>query len=340
MLKPLLIFSTMMMLVGCAEQPTDVHEEYRHRLAKFVSIAPTSDVALESWPQFDYSEVAPSTTISLIQLGQLNHCQLAGHIASHNNQLGKVATPSELFKYHIRFIQLVEPCLKHPKTIHLNADLKQALADARTQKVHMASVYFNNILAREPELTRMTTLSASQLGFEEQAGKVQSQEALELLAQIADNIEAENFNAIDPVELTSALSSLNNNDYVRKLLTSTRAHIALNNALTLALEDINISENICPPNRANSDTVILHNIFNMFYIKQLQPYQAHLSGDLQRLTPLLARIWQFMPDTDNPKTRVFGSIQRTSLLQQLKQASKNHVLWWQNFYKQCDIKPV
>ncbi|WP_462158486.1 DUF3080 family protein [Pseudoalteromonas sp. GB56] len=340
MLKPLLIFSLVTFAVGCAEQPAEVHHEYRYRLAKFLAINTSSNIQLEPWPQFEYGEIAPASTINLIQLGQLNHCQLAGHIASHNNQLGKVATPSELFKYQIRFIQLVEPCLQHPKTRHLNDELKRTLSAAKKQKMRMAQHYFNNMLAREAELARLTTLSAIQLNFEDQTGKVQSKEGLATLANIAQAISEQRFNDINPSVVTDALSLLNNNDYVRKLITSSRVQIALNNALTNELDTINIGEQICPPKRASSETTILHNIFNMFYIEQLQPYQAHLAGDLQEFTPLFAKIWQFMPDSNNPKSYLIGTGHHMALLAQLKVASKSHVLWWQNFYKQCDIKPV
>ncbi|MFY8273371.1 DUF3080 family protein [Pseudoalteromonas sp. SSDWG2] len=340
MQKLLFIFSVLLMLVGCSEQPTDIHKEYRSRLAKFLEIEESYDVTLSPLDNFATIPIESNITIGLIELGQLNHCRLSAHIAAHNNQLGKVALPSERFKYHIRFIQLVDACIEHPQTKQLNQSLIDTLTLAKQNKIAHAHVAFNNMMAGEAEFKRMTQLSTKELNIDEYAGKTQSLEALRAFANIADDIAKKRWHNIDVTVITPSLESLSNNDYIRKLITSARVQIALNRHLTQQLNTVNIIQTVCPPKRSTDTATILHNIFNMFYINQLQGYQAQLSGALQDLNPELKRVWQFLNENDGPKSEVIGVGKEAQLLSNLKTASKQHVIWWQNFYKQCAISPV
>lgn len=343
--KLLLIFSTLILLGGCSDPPSKRYNEYQYRLGKYLPVEQQSQVRLSPWRGFDSEPLPPSQSISLLALADINHCRLASHIAAHNNQLGKLASASERFKYHIRFIQLVDPCLEHNQSTGLSAELRSALQTEKRFKIAHAKLAFNLMLSREPELNRLFTLAAAELDFNEQAGRAQSAEALTLLADIAKAIAEGNWHAIDVNTLTPALAKLNGNDYVRKLLTSARKQIALNNQLTSQLEQVSLTAEICPPGRHSDAASILHNIFNLFFIKELQGYQGQLSGALEEFTPLLTQVWQFSGKNEDgedieAKRAIVGTQEQANLLAQLKASSRNHVRWWQGFYAQCDISPV
>ncbi|WP_170268902.1 DUF3080 family protein [Pseudoalteromonas ruthenica] len=338
MLRLLLIFS-LVVLAGCAEGPEQVHEEYRARLAKFLPINEAHTLTVERWPEFSAEPLDSGVRMGILELGQLGHCQLATDIAGRNNQLGKVATASERFKYHLRFLQQVNACLNHPDSETLSPSLIAALEQEKQFKTRTLGQAFNNLLAQEKELKHLFTFSRNALDFDEQAGRVNSQSALTQLANIADNLAQHNVEDIDTEQLTQALEQLNRSDYIAKLLRATREQIALNNALSAELERIKLPGDICAAHKNNRNSMIVHNIFNKFYIGQLQGFQSHLAGRLQQLQPIFTRILQFQPDDSHIKVQLLGTHGEPSLLAELKTSSRRHVTWWQAFYKHCDLTP-
>ncbi|MBS3796544.1 DUF3080 family protein [Pseudoalteromonas sp. BDTF-M6] len=338
--KLLLIFSTLIILGGCSDPSSARYNEYQYRLGKYLTIDQQAQVRLTPWQRLHSEPLPPSQNISLLALADINHCRLATHIAARNNQLGKVASASERFKYHIRFIQLVDPCLAHDQSNALSEELRSALEAEKRFKITHAKQAFNLMLSQEPELTRLFTLAARELDYDEQAGRAASAEALTTLADVANAVAKEDWQAIDAKAITPALAKLNGNDYVRKLLTGARQQIALNNHLTSQLAGVSLTTEVCRPGRHSDAAGILHNIFNLFFLKELQGYQGQLSGSLEEFTPLLAQVWQFTGSDSDIRRSLIGTQEQASLLARLKASSRNHVRWWQGFYKQCDISPV
>ncbi len=230
--------------------------------------------------------------------------------------------------------------MAHAQSTNLSSQLRSALEAEKTFKIASAKDAFNLMLSQEPELTRLFTLAARELDYDEQAGRAASAEALATLADVANAVAKEDWQAIDADAITLALAKLNGNDYVRKLLTATRQQIILNNQLTSQLQPITLTNEVCPPGRHSEAATILHNIFNLFYIKELQGYQAQLSGALEEFTPLLAQVWQFADGKTDAKRAIVGTEEQESLLARLKASSRDHVRWWQGFYKRCNISPV
>ena len=112
-------------LVGCSDAPNTVNLDYHQRLQTQLELAdltPYSDRHKLKIPELKSAE---SSTISLIQLARLQHCQIGQLIAEHNSQLGKVASPSGDFSYQIQFLQQLPKCLSNLDDDTLTAELKK-----------------------------------------------------------------------------------------------------------------------------------------------------------------------------------------------------------------------
>ncbi|MCO7187686.1 MULTISPECIES: DUF3080 family protein [unclassified Pseudoalteromonas] len=316
-------------LVACTPVATDINQEYANRLAHVLELEPLH--IEKPAPLEVYRATRPEVTfkLSVLQLASLGHCALAQDVAMHNNQLGKLAVPSEVFKYQVRFIQLTDQCVQDSRTS--DPEVKHTLTQAAAHKRTALPQYFAFMLSAEEELTQFSRLTFAEIDTRGTNSEIRANEGLAALAGIANNLRApEN---IDPERITPALRKLHNNPYVQTLLTSARKQISWNQALTEWLSQVELQAAVCPEGKNKRKAEILHNVFNKFSISTLQPYQAQLSNQLHELSDSVAQISKAIPHPLYPDHAAM-------LVDELKASSKRHAQWWQRFYKVCKVAPV
>ncbi|KZN61678.1 DUF3080 family protein [Pseudoalteromonas luteoviolacea] len=315
-------------LLGCTPAPSDVNEEYSERLANVIGVnkaviekPKTVKLQATNAPTSNY-------TISVIDLAKLGHCRVATHIANHNNQLGKLAKPSERFKYNVNFIRYAQACIKHQQT---DNDVKETLSLALSEKRASLPASLVHVFTNEKELTKLLSLTFEEVTYEASNGEIAAQEALSMLATLANTLN--NPSLIDENKLTNALEKLNNNPYVQSLLTSTQKQILWNSSSTHWLSQLSLENDICPEGKNKKKAKVLNNVFQKYYIQEIQAYQSKLAQRLHTLEPYFATFTEkFGKDVyPNPIT---------PLINDLKLTAKQHVFWWQTFYKVCKVKPL
>ncbi len=331
-----LLVVCLLLLSGCSKQPSDTYHTYVARLANTLEQQPprslplqqlrlTSPVAIEE----------PSDTLSILQLASLSHCQLGGLISERNNQLGKTATAASTFKYQVEFIQSAAQCLQ---TLNSTSTIYNTIASATAYKQRYLMHYFNSMLFKEPELNQTWQLTSRELSTAA-AGYSDTLAAMTTLVAIKQHIAAQQFSAIDTHALFNALEQLNKYRFNQLLIQSARTQIALNDRASQFLRSVDIAT-LCPKGKSNQSAQILSNIFKKFYLADIQPYQAQLTGYLETLQPLYTELWFKQPISSEPINTLLAFEQNSNLLKQLKSSAKNHVVWWQTFYKTCEISPI
>jgi len=327
--------SLMGLLSACSDMPSDTYKEYQQRLARTTQVDfPPSNKLKNINIQYSHRP-AEKQTISLLQLAQLNHCPLNGLIAAQNNQLGKVATISSQLIYQIRFIQLAKQCMT---TVTGKPKLYSALKEATATKKAQLNAHFMALLHQEPELKRAWLLSNHEVS-NDLSGLVETEQALQQLVNIKSAITNKDFQSIDTTQLFPSLEVLNSYNFNQALISSIRKQIKLNNDTRTYLEGLKL-ERFCSANKNKKTANILSNIFKKYYLTQLQPYQAQLSGALERLMPLYKALW-LTPSQEAPASlQVLLGEGSDNLLTSLKSSAKAHVKWWQVFYKTCEISPI
>ncbi|WP_462151410.1 DUF3080 family protein [Pseudoalteromonas xiamenensis] len=199
------------LLIGCSSQPSDDYAEYQKRLANVVDVT-YNTISYSGLVKLTPPSLPKESTISLIELASINHCEVSRFIAEHNNQLGKVAVPSEQLKYAIRFIQLMPKCIE--SLDDKNAQLKSTLANALIAKKQAASMLFQLMLSREREMQSLLIATSKEIPVLGIEGKEAAIESLTRLVSINAKIDAQDFDAITPHDITLALKNLNQNSYV------------------------------------------------------------------------------------------------------------------------------
>ncbi len=157
---------------------------------------------------------------------------------------------------------------------------------------------------------------------------------MEQIATLHKKINTGRINDIDPEQIINQLEVLNRFKYNKHLISAARMQTHYNQQLTEALAHFS-KHDLCPANKNKQKAQTLNNVFKKFYLAQLQPYQAFLVGRLEILQPLYHQVWR-----DTAMSRFVDSENNDTILHSLKQSAKNHVAWWQRFYKECKISPL
>jgi len=324
------------LLVGCIKAPSETNKTYVERLSSTLDVA-----AVEPSPLKQLSLLPPALleknniTLGIVELAGISHCKLNVLISEHNNQLGKTAGAASQLKYQINFIQSAQVCLN---SIDKNSSIFSKIQKAKTYKQTHLMHYFNTMLFKERELNQTWQLTSTELS-KESAGYSDTLHALKQLVAIKQKISSQEFYSINANAILSALEQLNKYQFNQALIQSARTQVVLNNSATKFVKTLNLND-LCPVGKNNKKAKIISNVFQKFYLKDIQPYQAQLTGYLEELQPLYKELWFKQSITSEPINNLIKLKSSNNLLNLLKSSAKNHVIWWQGFYKTCEISPI
>lgn len=327
---------SLVLLTSCTKAPSSVNDTYLQRLANTLNLEsdeppPLVPLKLNSPPVLNKAKI----TLGIVELAGISRCNLNVVISEHNNQLGKTATAAGRLKYQIDFIQEAEQCLS---TLEIDSPVYKKINEAKEQKQAHLMHYFNLMLFKEPELNRTWSLTSSELSSKA-AGFSDTQDALNKLITIKNQIKSNDFNKINTDNIYSALEQLNKFRFNQILIQSVRQQIVLNHLATQLVTTLNLDE-MCISGRNKKTAKIISNVFQKFYIDQIQPYQASLTGYLEVLQPMYYQLWFEQSVTTERINKLLAPNSQHNLLNQLKTSAVDHVVWWQKFYKTCEISPI
>ncbi|XQF90348.1 DUF3080 family protein [Pseudoalteromonas espejiana] len=323
-------------LAGCTKAPSNSNKTYIERLSNTLQTPkPQLNKLTTISPLLLPEKALNNTTISLIELAGLSHCKLSILISEHNNQLGKTAGHAGILKYQIDFIQNAQQCLA---TLKPSSKIYKTLLSAKNNKEQSLNHYFNLMLYNETELKNSWQASSAELSSSP-AGFSDTVEAMQQLVAIKYNIETKQYLKISSTDIFKALEILNKYRFNQQLINTARLQIAFNNSATQFVNTQRLAD-ICPLGKNKKTANIVSNVFQKFYLGEIQPYQANLAGYLETLLPLYHQLWFNQPVTNKQINALIDSSSKTNLLNQLKMSAKSHVTWWQKFYKTCEISPI
>ncbi|WP_273047078.1 DUF3080 family protein [Pseudoalteromonas sp.] len=332
----MLLLVSAFVLVNCSKAPSSINNTYTARLSSTLNTSSITATPLEQLKLIKPTTVSEDKiTVSIVELAGLTHCELNVLISEHNNQLGKTATAASQLKYQINFIQSADNCLN---TLDDNTSTYKKINDAKNQKQTHLIHYFNSMLFKEPELNRTWLLTSNELSTHP-AGFSDTVEALTQLVTIKKHIKSQQFSEIKTDSLFNALEQLNKYRFNQALIQSARQQIVLNNSATQFIKTISF-DHICPTGKNKKEAKIMSNVFQKYYLTHIQPYQAQLTGYLEVLQPLYNQLWFEETVTSKQINNLLKKGSPNNLLNQLKNSAVDHVVWWQKFYKTCEINPI
>ncbi len=320
-----------LILAGCSKAPNEINLDYHARLNTQLTLpelTPYQDNKKLVAPTFSHVD---ASTIGILQLNKLQHCQLGQLIAERNSQLGKVSGPSSEFVYNVRFIQMVPNCVA---TLN-DAELTKQLNEVKQRKADLLFTYWEKMLFLDKQLASLYLPVSYSLLDVNQTQKQHTLNTLNYLASVKSALVNQEFNQINSAELEAHLATLFKNSYLPSLLRALYEQIFILQQQNKALESVSFSD-ICKTGHNNKSATVLTNIFSKFYGSKIQGYHNDLLQEYMQVKPALLGLWQnhyHQPYESDLK------IHPLSLDKSLKQYSVTHVTWWQQLYKRCNIQP-
>ena len=338
------------LLSGCDQNvPENMMETYSNRLANSLNSEKQLDLSaplkIPAFPR-RRERILPVQDLrqGLFEVFNLRHCRLIHLVAERNSSLGKVMPPSKQLVYEIELFLGLRDCLQQLKMANAEAKLiTQVESIFRIKSDDFETALWNGIYISEA-VERNFSLSEPALPVDGENGFQQSVLAIQTLNKIAA-LHKGSRDWIRPQvldELETHYQALYNHRYGSRWL---RSLYLLTQTLTFNAELIQQRlqrRPLCYNQTATSKANIVKNVFQKYYVSQLQPYMARIDQQgkiwLQLNTELLNQFSVTPETTKNYYTRVIH-IETSQLWQNYLKARNLHTKAWQNLLGQCGLMP-
>ncbi|WP_157822893.1 MULTISPECIES: DUF3080 family protein [unclassified Shewanella] len=270
-------------------------------------------------------------TISVLDSFKLNKCHLGQLIANQNSILGKVALSSQQLIYHVKFIQLAPACIKALSIEH--PMLANQLREELIRKKQRAYAQFNTFINSEKTIAALLFSSHESLEFDATLKGINPLEnALTRLLIVKTAIKQQRWEDADIDELEKHLSLLHQHSFLKKYM---RSLVINMHQLKMTNDFLEQYSNLvqCQTGRSNQKLPILKNVFNKYYLADIQAYLSRMNSVHFRLNKLLIALFE---DTQYQQLiEHYFSDDPTALPATLILEIKRHVKWWQAVQNNC-----
>jgi len=351
MRRACLTFTFILMLSGCSnDTPEAMVSDYMWRVSNVLDT--DIDTELDDLPPLTPFPLRRERLLPIVDVRQgllevldLEFCDILPLIAERNSSLGKVMLPSKQLAYELRFFTAIRACrlkASDDLTPSLDPELRQRInAIYQTKLNNLHNVVWNGIYtAREFELQFTTT--AAPLPLQGDTGYPAVGRSLDNLNQLATVINSPT--TWQPAAVITAIeqdyATLNSNPFGGQAMRSVQL---LSVAMERTAEAINrriARAPLCFPGHKTSTATTLGNVFNKFYAGRFQPYLAKVDRDTKQwLQAQQALFEQFEPPEGMSAYMQQLHLGQNSLWQRYNRARKAHIAAWQELLTQCGMMP-
>ncbi|MYM58645.1 DUF3080 family protein [Vibrio sp. OCN044] len=266
----------------------------------------------------------PTTSIGLLDSYELRKCGLFSLIAERNSILGKVQDQFRNYDYQIALVRGLSTCIKSP---NLSKELQSQLTEIHKQKSAELPLHLSNLLYSS-EAMRNQLQSSSPLAID---GPRESTIVLKAVQSINKTLsETDQIDSSAEVTfLTPYQETLDKYDVIGQLSYSM---LNISQMLPIVTRQLKQYDNLikCEKNRDRTQFKYLKNIFNKFFIGEVQPYIAKVNSVYYDLEPYLNFAEVGHPEYQYPIKKYHRAF---------REATLSHVEYWQTLFKRCGSGP-
>ncbi len=284
----------------------------------------------------------PETRQGMLDVYALRECGITSLVAQRNNQLGKVAAPSQHWLYELELWRALRGCWNTDAVSALDEDDRQRLLDlTRTKTSQLPSASWNALFGSSEWIA----------SFSRASNALAPDAAIPLTESLAalDYLRHATLNQFNP-DWTTQSSTLESHLYTlqREPLTAEilRSLMLATQRLTetTALLEARLAERpICYKNHTNPNADRLYDIFIATFITEVQPYLARLSRTsrqwLEAINALLSAHPISLPAIEQYRRHWLSLTEPEAPWEQFNQAIQQHVKLWQDVWRSCDLMP-
>jgi hypothetical protein len=304
-------------------------QEYQTRMANVLQLENQDrfTISLPPYPPLsDLKQNIPATSIKLFEFYNLKHCELYSLVAERNTSLGNLQLPSTRYIYERHLINALHQCLIDTT----DSKLRDKLTSWRQTKVKQLPMVWTDLIQLSGELKQGFSSNFGLVEGNEQDGLSQTKEALTYLIQLDPNKQ------VKSAELEQHLQNLMNNPLPAKLwLSQLTLTEYLNHSTEWLLQHTVHLQ--CPGVGSNKKMEYLTNVFQQFFIEKIQPIASQINHYQYQLSPIFEKMTTHPMLSPSFKEYIYNVNQQGFENYQL--AMQQHILFWQEMFKRCNIKP-
>ncbi|WP_341663412.1 DUF3080 domain-containing protein [Vibrio sp.] len=266
----------------------------------------------------------PTISIGLLDSYELRKCGLFSLVAERNSILGKVQDRFRNYDYQIALSRGLRGCIQHPS---LSKELQSQLAEIHRQKLSQIPKHLSNLVYSSAAM-RNQLQSSYPLTIE---GPRESTMILDAVRQIDKALLATQ-QLDEPAELTFLTPYQETLDKYAVIGKLSYSMLNISQMLPIVTMQLKEYDDIiqCKKNRNKTRFNYLRNIFNQFFIGEIQPYIAKINSVYYDLEPYLNFTVTAHPEYQYPIKKYH---------QAFREATLSHVEYWQGLFKRCGTSP-
>lgn len=284
----------------------------------------------------------PQTRQSMLEVYALRECGIVSLVAQRNNQLGKVAAPSQRWLYDLELWRKLRSCWDTEAVMRLDDDDRARLRQLVLLKTTQLPQASWNALFGSSEWVASFSRASSALSPDASVTLSESLAALEYFRQGVLN-QFNPFWSPSSEQLEGHLYTLQREPLTAELLRGLRLSSQRLDEMSHALEARLAARPICYKGHSNPTADRLYNVFMSIFIGEVQPYLAMLSRMTRQWLETLNSLFDAYP-VSRPAIERYRNDWLTlenpgAPWQQFRLATQRHVTLWQDIWRSCGLMP-
>ncbi|MGC3875362.1 DUF3080 domain-containing protein [Halomonas sp. GXIMD04776] len=338
----------MIMATGCERRSgaDALFVDYQQRISNVLEVdAPTPRPPdnIAAFPSRDERLFdIPETRQGMLDVYALRECGITSLVARRNNQLGKVAPPSQRWLYELELWRLLRGCWNTDAVTRLDEDDRQRLLGLTRTKTAQLPLASWNALFGSSEWVASFSRASTALAPEAAIPLTESLAAVDYLRHATLNQFNPAWSAQSSV-LESHLYTLQSEPLTAEVLRALMLASQRLSEMTNTLEARVADRPICYKGHSNPNADRLYDLFIATFITEVQPYLATLSRASRRwlgaVNNLLEAHSVSMPAVDRYRQAWLSLTDPKSPWQQFNETLQRHVTLWQDIWRSCDLMP-
>ena len=180
------------LLTGCGDSPAEQQwRSYHQQLANDLAVTdiePTDPGNIGDFPERSERIIAiPETRDSLLNVYALRECQITSLVAARNNQLGRVAPPSQQWLYERTLWQRLSACLNSAVPDHLSDEDRTRLEQLTATKTGQLPAVSWNAIFDSSEWVKSFSRASQPLSNVDESTLKEQLDAIDYLQRMTDH---------------------------------------------------------------------------------------------------------------------------------------------------------
>ncbi|KHT63265.1 hypothetical protein RJ45_12685 [Photobacterium gaetbulicola] len=335
---PLLLL-LLLVMTGCEPNTaTRSFNTYNERLANVLDTSPVmvEETDLVAFPEpRELLLPIEDIRIDLLDAYELRKCGLFNLIAERNSILGKVQDKTRQLRYELILLSGLNHC---QQVLPHDSEVLPMLEGFKQQKQAQLASHLWNMLTTEKEWRQQLTIYHQPFELGLFYGFDESLNAFSHLTFIKKNIlQGTSIEEKQADRLIKLQEQLHTHHYFGQLVYSIHLATLWLEAITDMLEQYE-QRLICGANRNQQKAEYLTNVFNKFFASELQAYLAELDSQYRQISPALTALLTPVLARSSATTPYVEQYLNGRLHNRFRQATRQHVGFWQRTFKRCNIK--